>query len=122
MALTRTRILVTGGAGFLGSHLCERLLADGHEVVCVDNYLTGAKHNIEHLLDNPRFELQVKDVTDEVRVSGEVDFVLHFASPASPIDYLKFPVETLKVGSLGTLRTLGLARHKNARYLLASTS
>jgi dTDP-glucose 4,6-dehydratase len=116
------RAVVTGGAGFLGSHLCERLLADGHEVICVDNFLTGAKHNIEHLFGNPKFELVEKDVTDEVRIPGEVDYVLHFASPASPIDYLNFPLETLKVGSLGTLHMLGVARHKNARFLLASTS
>jgi dTDP-glucose 4,6-dehydratase len=116
------RVVVTGGAGFLGSHLCERLLADGHEVVCLDNFLTGSPRNIEHLLGRPGFQLIKVDVTEFIHVSGPVDFVLHFASPASPIDYLQLPIETLKVGSIGTLHTLGLAKEKNARYLIASTS
>jgi dTDP-glucose 4,6-dehydratase len=116
------RAVVTGGAGFLGSHLCERLLDDGHEVVCLDNFLTGSPRNVEHLLEHPGFRLVRADVSDYVHVTGPVDAVLHFASPASPIDYLKLPIHTLKVGSIGTLHTLGLAREKGARYLLASTS
>ena len=116
------RAVVTGGAGFLGSHLCARLLDDGYDVVCLDNFLTGSPHNIEHLLERPGFRLVRADVSDYVHVTGPVDAVLHFASPASPIDYLKLPIHTLKVGSIGTLHTLGLAREKGARYLLASTS
>lgn len=116
------RTVITGGAGFLGSHLCEHLLDLGHEVLCLDNFLTGGPHNVEHLLPNPMFRLIRADVTDFVHVPGEVDYVLHFASPASPIDYLKLPLETLKVGSLGTLHALGLAKEKRARFLLASTS
>jgi UDP-glucuronate decarboxylase len=114
--------VVTGGAGFLGSHLCERLLADGREVVALDNFLTGRPHNVEHLLENDRFRLVKADVTDYIHVPGPVDHVLHFASPASPIDYLQLPIETLKVGSAGTLHALGLAKEKGARFLLASTS
>jgi dTDP-glucose 4,6-dehydratase len=117
-----TRVVVTGGAGFLGSHLCERLLADGCEVVALDNFLTGTPSNVEHLLEDPRFRLVRADVTDYVHVPGPVDQVLHFASPASPIDYLQLPIETLKVGSTGTLHALGLAKEKGARFLLASTS
>jgi dTDP-glucose 4,6-dehydratase len=113
---------VTGGAGFLGSHLCERLLRSGCEVVCLDSFLTGAPANVAHLLEHPGFRLVRADVSDFVHVPGEVDLVLHFASPASPLDYLRLPVETLKVGSLGTLHSLGLAREKGARYVLASTS
>jgi dTDP-glucose 4,6-dehydratase len=116
------RAVVTGGAGFLGSHLCEQLLDRGVEVVCLDNFLTGSPENVLHLMEHPRFRLVRCDVTDYVHVPGPVDLVLHFASPASPLDYLKMPIETLKVGSLGTLHTLGLAKDKGARYLLASTS
>jgi dTDP-glucose 4,6-dehydratase len=116
------RTVVTGGAGFLGSHLCERLLDDGDEVVCLDNFLTGTPANVDHLLARAGFQLVRADVTDHVNVPGQVDAVLHFASPASPIDYLQLPIETLKVGSIGTLHTLGLAKAKGARYLLASTS
>jgi dTDP-glucose 4,6-dehydratase len=114
--------VVTGGAGFLGSHLCERLVADGHEVLCLDNFLTGAPANVGHLVDNPCFRLVRCDITDYVHVPGPVDAVLHFASPASPLDYLKLPIETLKVGSIGTLHALGLAKEKGARFVLASTS
>ncbi len=117
-----TRTVVTGGAGFLGSHLCEQLLADGHEVIALDNFLTGTPSNVEHLMENDRFKLVKTDVTEYVHVTGEVDQVLHFASPASPIDYLELPIETMKVGSLGTLHALGLAKEKGARFLLASTS
>ncbi len=117
-----TRAVVTGGAGFLGSHLCEALLARGDEVVCLDNFLTGSPDNVAHLTPNPRFRLVRSDVTDYLHVGGPVDVVLHFASPASPIDYLKLPIETLKVGSIGTLHALGLARDKDARFVLASTS
>jgi len=116
------RTVVTGGAGFLGSHLCERLLADGHEVLALDNFLTGTAHNLEHLLERDSFRLVKADVTDYVHVTGPVDQVLHFASPASPIDYLLLPIETMKVGSTGTLHALGLAKEKGARFLLASTS
>ncbi len=116
------RTVITGGAGFLGSHLCERLLAEGHEVVCVDNLVTGRTDNIAHLLDRDDFELREHDVSKPFEVEGRVDCVLHFASPASPIDYLELPIQTLKVGSLGTHNTLGLAKAKGARYFLASTS
>ncbi|WP_369255555.1 UDP-glucuronic acid decarboxylase family protein [Geodermatophilus amargosae] len=121
-ARTIRRAVVTGGAGFLGSHLCERLLDRGVEVVCLDNFLTGSPENVVHLVEHPGFRLVRCDVTDFVHVPGPVDLVLHFASPASPLDYLKMPIETLKVGSLGTLHTLGLAHEKGARYVLASTS
>ncbi len=116
------RIVVTGGAGFLGSHLCGRLLADGREVIALDNLLTGSAHNVGHLMQNERFRFVRCDVTDYVHVPDAVDLVLHLASPASPIDYLRLPIETLKVGSVGTLHALGLAREKGARFLLASTS
>jgi dTDP-glucose 4,6-dehydratase len=116
------RTVVTGGAGFLGSHLCERLLADGHEVLALDNFLTGTPQNVAHLMENDAFRLVKADVTDYVHVAGPVDQVMHFASPASPIDYLQLPIETLKVGSTGTLHALGLAKEKGARFLLASTS
>lgn len=114
--------MVTGGAGFLGSHLCERLLAEGHEVICVDNLITGKAENIQHLTSSDRFEFIKHDVTKGFEVDRKVDNVLHFASPASPVDYLELPIQTLKVGSLGTHNTLGLAKAKQARYLLASTS
>jgi dTDP-glucose 4,6-dehydratase len=116
------RVVVTGGAGFLGSHLCDRLLADGHEVIALDNFLTGTPANVEHLMEHDGFRLVKADITDYVHVPGPVDEVLHFASPASPIDYLLLPIETLKVGSIGTLHALGLAKEKGARFLLASTS
>lgn len=116
------RSLITGGAGFLGSHLCERLLKEGHEVLCMDNLITGDMDNIAHLIGQSGFHFIRYDVTEYVYVEGPVDYILHFASPASPIDYLKLPIQTLKVGSLGTHKTLGLAKAKKARLLLASTS
>jgi dTDP-glucose 4,6-dehydratase len=116
------RAVVTGGAGFLGSHLCERLLAEGYGVLCLDNFLTGTPANVAHLLEDPRFRLVRADVTDYVHVAGRVDVVLHFASPASPIDYLLLPIATMKVGSIGTLHALGLAKEKGARFIIASTS
>ncbi|GLY80701.1 UDP-glucuronic acid decarboxylase family protein [Actinoallomurus iriomotensis] len=114
--------VVTGGAGFLGSHICERLLAQGAAVTCMDNFLTGSPRNVAHLLGEPGFRLTECDLTGFVHVSGGVDLVLHLASAASPVDYLRLPIETLKVGGLGTLHALGLAREKNARFVLASTS
>jgi dTDP-glucose 4,6-dehydratase len=120
--MTPRRAVVTGGAGFLGSHLCESLLTAGYEVLCLDNFLTGVPANVAHLMENPRFRLVRADVTDYIHVGGRVDAVLHFASPASPIDYLELPIHTLKVGSIGTFHALGLARDKGARFLLASTS
>jgi len=114
--------VVTGGAGFLGSHLCDRLVAEGHSVVCIDNLITGSTANIAHLAGSPQFKFIQYDVTNYLFVDGSVDYIFHFASPASPIDYLKFPIQTLKVGSLGTHKALGLAKAKNARFLLASTS
>ncbi|MDG2113257.1 MAG: SDR family oxidoreductase [Actinomycetota bacterium] len=117
-----TRVVVTGGAGFLGSHLCDRLLDEGHEVVAIDNLVTGSVENIEHLYAHERFTFVRHDVTNYIWVPGEVDAILHMASPASPIDYLELPIQTLKVGSLGTHNALGLAREKGARFLLASTS
>ncbi len=116
------RAVVTGGAGFLGSHLCEELLRRGVGVVCLDNFLTGTPSSIAHLIGEPRFRVIKCDVTDFIHVPGDVDLVLHLASAASPADYLRFPVETLKVGSLGTLHALGLASEKGARFVLASTS
>jgi dTDP-glucose 4,6-dehydratase len=115
------RVLVTGGAGFLGSHLCDFLLAHGCDVVCMDNLLTGSLDNIAHIQD-PRFIFVEYDVTNFITIKGDLDYVLHFASPASPIDYLELPIQTLKVGSLGTYRALGLAKARGARFLLASTS
>ena len=116
------RILITGAAGFLGSHLCDRFLAAGHEVIGMDNLITGSPGNIAHLIGNPAFRFVEHDVTNYVYVDGPLDGVLHFASPASPVDYLELPIQTLKVGSLGTHKTLGLAKAKGARFLLASTS
>lgn len=116
------RAVITGGAGFLGSHLCDRLIEQGWEVVCLDNLITGVEANVAHLLSHPRFLLVRHDVTRFIDVPGPVDYVLHFASPASPTDYLRFPIQTLKVGALGTHNSLGLALAKKAKYLLASTS
>src|SRR5438105_12275015 len=116
------RSLVTGGAGFLGSHLCDRLIAEGHEVICMDNLITGKAENIAHLFGNPQFSFIQHDVTNYIFVEGKLDYILHFASPASPIDYLELPIQTLKVGSLGTHKALGLAKAKGARILIASTS
>ncbi len=116
------RAVVTGGAGFLGSHLCEALLDRGVEVVCLDSFVTGSPGNVEHLLGRRGFRLVECDVTDYVHVPGPVDLVLHFASPASPIDYLRLPIDTLKVGAVGTWHVLGLAKDKKARFVLASTS
>jgi len=116
------RVLITGGAGFLGSHLCERFLHEGFDVICMDNFITGSPDNIAHLIGNPHFQFVKHDVTEYIYVAGEVDHILHFASPASPIDYLKVPIQTLKVGSLGTHKALGLAKAKKARFLIASTS
>ncbi|RRR65911.1 MAG: SDR family oxidoreductase [Candidatus Viridilinea halotolerans] len=116
------RVLITGGAGFLGSHLCDRFLAEGHEVIAMDNLITGTTDNIAHLAGNPRFSFIHHDVTNYIYVAGALDAILHFASPASPIDYLELPIQTLKVGALGTHKALGLAKHKGARFLLASTS
>src|SRR5207302_9685321 len=116
------RVVVTGGAGFLGSHLCDHLLHRGLTVVALDNLLTGSMDNVAHLLSNPRFSFRHYDVTEYLYVEGEVHAILHFASPASPIDYAQMPIETLKVGTLGTHKALGLAKAKRARFLLASTS
>lgn len=114
--------VVTGGAGFLGSHLCDRMIAEGAHVTAIDNLVTGDMRNIAHLIGNDHFRFVKHDVTEYIYVDGPVDYILHFASPASPIDYLKLPIQTLKVGSLGTHKALGLAKSKNARLLLASTS
>lgn len=114
--------VVTGGAGFLGSHLCDRLLGEGFAVICIDNLLTGSIRNIEHLAGNTDFTFIKQNVTDYLYIAGGVYFIFHFASPASPIDYLEFPIPTLKVGAMGTHKTLGLAKSKGARFLLASTS
>ncbi|MEP2936584.1 MAG: UDP-glucuronic acid decarboxylase family protein [Gilvibacter sp.] len=116
------RVLITGAAGFLGSHLCDKFLAEGYKVVAMDNLITGDLKNIAHLFKDSNFEFYHHDVTTFVHVPGPVDYILHFASPASPIDYLKIPIQTLKVGSLGTHNLLGLAKSKNARILIASTS
>jgi dTDP-glucose 4,6-dehydratase len=118
----KQRVLITGGAGFLGSHLCDRFLKEGFHVIAMDNLITGDMRNIEHLANYPDFEFINHDVTNFVDVPGELNYILHFASPASPIDYLKIPIQTLKVGSLGTHNLLGLAKAKNARILIASTS
>lgn len=121
---TRTlpRTLITGGAGFLGSHLCDRLIEEGHEVVCLDNLITGRMDNVAHLMGHERFRFIKQDVTEYLYIEGSLDYVLHFASPASPVDYQRLPIQTLKVGSLGTHKALGLAKAKGARFLLASTS
>jgi dTDP-glucose 4,6-dehydratase len=116
------RVLITGGAGFIGSHLCERFLAEGHEVLAMDNLLTGTTDNIAHLIGNEHFRFMKHDVSNYIYVAGPLDAILHFASPASPIDYLELPIQTLKVGALGTHNALGLAMAKGARFLLASTS
>ena len=116
------RILITGGAGFIGSHLCDLFLAKGHQVICIDNLLTGRSENIAHHFGNPNFTFVHYDVTNFIHVEGELDFILHFASPASPADFERLAIKILKVGALGTHKALGLARAKNARFLLASTS
>jgi len=122
MMTVKKRIVITGGAGFLGSHLCDRFITDGLKVYCVDNLITGNLKNIEHLSKNKNFEFIKHDVSKELLITGPIDYVLHFASPASPIDYLNYPIPTLKVGSLGAHNTLGLAKLKKACYLIASTS
>ncbi|MDX2062938.1 MAG: UDP-glucuronic acid decarboxylase family protein [Bacteroidia bacterium] len=118
----KPKVLITGGAGFLGSHLSERMLAEGYQVVCMDNLITGSLANVEHLFADPDFVFVHHDITNYIHVPGELKYILHFASPASPIDYLKLPIQTLKVGALGTHKVLGLARAKGARVLVASTS
>jgi dTDP-glucose 4,6-dehydratase len=118
----RQRTVITGGAGFIGSHLCDYFVEKGHHVICLDNLLTGSAPNVEHLLGRESFQFIKYDVTEYIHVGGRVDNVLHFASPASPVDYLEYPIETLKVGAMGTHKALGLARQKKARFLLASTS
>ncbi|HKL17895.1 MAG TPA: GDP-mannose 4,6-dehydratase, partial [Halalkalibaculum sp.] len=120
--MSKKKVLITGGAGFLGSHLCDRYLNEGFQVICMDNLITGSTKNIEHLFGNEDFSFIKHDVTNFIHVNGDLDLILHFASPASPIDYLEMPIQTLKVGSLGTHKALGLAKAKNARFLLASTS
>ncbi len=120
--MTTRRVVVTGGAGFVGSHICERLLEDGSEVLCVDNLITGRIENIDHLRNHPSFSFHNEDVSEGIWLSGDFDAILHFASPASPADYLRLPIQTLKVGALGTHNALGFAKAKGARFLLASTS
>ena len=116
------KVLITGGAGFIGSHLCEKLLREGYGVICMDNLITGKKENVAHLSNNPDFKFIQHDVSKYIEIDEDLNYILHFASPASPIDYQLYPIQTLKVGSLGTHNTLGLAKAKGARYLLASTS
>jgi len=116
------RVLITGGAGFLGSHLCDFLLSQGYRIVCMDNLITGSTTNIQHLKDSESFEFVQHNVAEYIRVDGKIDYVLHFASPASPIDFPRLPIQTLKAGALGTLNTLGVARANGARFLLASSS
>jgi dTDP-glucose 4,6-dehydratase len=120
--MSEKKVLITGGAGFLGSHLSDRFISEGYHVICMDNLITGSTSNIEHLFGNKTFQFIEHDVTNYIHVKGDLDLILHFASPASPIDYLEMPIQTLKVGSLGTHKALGLAKEKNARFLLASTS
>lgn len=120
--MRKKKVLITGGAGFLGSHLCDRYINEGYEVICMDNLMTGRLENVEHLIGNDDFHFIKHDVTNYIHVHGELDLVLHFASPASPIDYLELPIQTLKVGSLGTHKALGLAKAKGARFMQASTS
>ena len=120
--MERQTVVITGGAGFLGSHLCDYLLEHGYKVICMDNLITGRLANIEHLSSNPLFKFTEKDVCDGLKVRGTVHFVLHFASLASPVDYAGYPIETLKVGSLGTLNALDLAHRKRAKFMMASTS
>lgn len=120
--MTKEKVLITGGAGFLGSHLCDRFLSEGYHVIAMDNLITGDIMNIEHLMARTDFEFHHHDVSNYVHVKGDLKYILHFASPASPIDYLKMPIQTMKVGSLGTLNCLGLAKAKGARMLIASTS
>lgn len=120
--MVRKRAVVTGGAGFIGSYLCEKLISGGWQVICLDNFITGDINNIKHLLKDKDFRLFKHDVSKHIEIKGRVDYVMHFASPASPEDYLKFPIQTLKVGSLGTHNTLGLAKEKKAKFMIASTS
>jgi len=122
MARKKKVVVITGGAGFLGSHLCDRFINDGLKVFCVDNLITGSLKNIKHLSKNRNFEFIKHDVSQKLHITGQINYVLHFASPASPIDYLNYPIPTLKVGSLGAHNTMGLAKLKKARYLIASTS